>query len=429
MSTEIRSTGRDPGSEPVGAGPHAATAARRPVFSALSALFALLLSATSGLSQETTLPPSLHVDGVGEPVSVNVAMHRGYPAYPAWTLRNLGARVDGTARGALVVFGSDTLQFDAGSPFFHALGEDHQMVEPAYREGGIFYLPHQLYAEWFPETYPDQLEYRGGHLRLKSATAGGSARGDEVAAEPSGEAAADAPPIVVIDAGHGGPDPGRVGPSGLKEKDIVLQVSKRLARVLAERGYEVRMTRTTDTLIPLEERAHLANEWRGNRPGLFLSIHANGVSDRRVTGFETFFLSDARTEDERRVAEMENASLAYESSSRVVGSDDLDFILNNLRNDFYVRASHSLAGLVQDEFRGFHRGSNRGVKQAGFVVLVGAFMPAVLVELAFISNPSEERLLASGSFQVEAAEGIADAVDRFFSENEQLWQGAHPGSR
>ena len=173
----------------------------------------------------------------------------------------------------------------------------------------------------------------------------------------------------------------------------------------------------------------MANEWRGNRPGLFLSIHANGVSDRRVTGFETFFLSDARTEDERRVAEMENASLAYESSSRVVGSDDLDFIMNNVRNDFYVRASHSLAGLVQDEFGDFHRGSNRGVKQAGFVVLIGAFMPAVLVELAFISNPSEERLLASGSFQVEAAEGIADAVDRFFAENEPLWQGAHPGSR
>ena len=398
---------------------------------AAGALAMILLLPAGALGQDGALPPTLHVDGVGEPVSVNVAMHRGYPAYPAWTLRSIGARVDGTAGGARVVFGADTLEFDAGSPFFTAFGEEHQLVDPAYREGGIFYLPHQFYAEWFPSTYPDQMEYVDGHLRLKSAATGSSATGSGGAAPSSSPASGrgSAPPLVVIDPGHGGPDPGRIGPSGLKEKDVVLQVGKRLARALADRGYEVRLTRTTDTLIPLEQRAHMANEWRGSRPGLFLSIHANGVSDARVRGFETFFLSDARTEDERRVAEMENASLAYESSSRVMGSDDIELILNNLRNDFYLRASHNLAGMVQDEFGDFHRGSNRGVKQAGFVVLVGAFMPAVLVELAFISNPQEERLLGSGSFQVDVSEGIADAVDRFFEENRDVWQGAQPGSR
>lgn len=383
----------------------------------------VLLAAGDAAAQDGELPPTLHIEGVGEPVSVNVAMHRGYPAFPAWTLRSLGARVDATPTGAMVVFGADTLEFDAGSPFFHAVGETRQLVQPAYREGGIFYLPHQLFGEWLPSMYPDQVAYQGGHLRL--TTAGDSA----VTGSNGQEAGPIRGPVVVIDAGHGGPDPGRIGPSGLKEKDVVLQVAKRLARVLAERGYEIRLTRTTDTLIPLEQRAHMANEWRGSRPGLFLSIHANGVTDRRVTGFETFFLSDARTEDERRVAEMENASLAYESPNRVVGTDDVDFILNNLRNDFYIRASHTLAGLVQDEFGGFHRGHDRGVKQAGFVVLIGAFMPAVLVELAFISNPQEERLLGSGSFQLEVSEGIADAVDRFFEENRDVWQGAAPGSR
>jgi N-acetylmuramoyl-L-alanine amidase len=367
---------------------------------------------------------------VGEPVSVTVAMHRGYPAYPAWTLRNLGARVDGTARGARVVFGSDTLEFEAGSPYFHALGGNHQMVEPAYREGGIFYLPHQLFAEWLPVTYPDQVEYVDGHLRLKSATA---ARSDgDGAIDPGGTGPAEleptGPPIVIIDPGHGGPDPGRIGPSGLKEKDVVLQVGKRLARVLADRGYEVRMTRTRDTLIGLYDRAPMANEWRGNRPGLFLSIHANGVDDRRVTGYETFFLSDARTEDERRVAEMENAAVDYEPAARVVGNNDINLILNNLRNDFYIRASNELAGLVQHELDGFHRGHDRGVKQAAFVVLIGAFMPAVLIETAFISNPQEERLLGSGSFQVDMAEAIADAVDEFFEENRGLWRGATPGT-
>lgn len=387
----------------------------------LTASLAMATLLPAGLAgQDPTLPPSLHVEGVGEPVSVNVSMHRGYAAYPAWTLRSLGARVDGTATGARVLFGADTLEFDAGSPFFNALGDEHQLVEPAYREGGVLYLPHQFFAEWFPSAYPDQMAYVGGRLRLSTATSGDGGESDEGADE--------GPPIVVVDPGHGGPDPGRIGPSGLREKDVVLQVSKRLARVLADRGYEVRMTRTTDTLIGLYDRAPMANEWRGNRPGLFLSIHANGVSDTRVKGYETFFLSDARTEDERRVAEMENASLAYESSSRVTGSDDIELILNNLRNDFYVRASHTLAGLVQDEFGDFHRGHNRGVKQAGFVVLIGAFMPAVLVEVAFISNPQEERLLGSGTFQVDAAEGIADAVDRFFEENRDLWRGAAPGS-
>lgn len=186
------------------------------------------------------------------------------------------------------------------------------------------------------------------------------------------------------------------------------------------------MTRTGDTLINLDHRPQMANEWRGTRPGLFLSIHANGVSDGRVRGFETFFLSDARTEDERRVAEMENAAVAYESHDRVVGDDDLEFILNNLRNDYYIRASHDLAGLVQDSFSGFHTGANRGVKQAGFRVLVGAFMPAVLIELAFISNPAEERLLGSQSFQTRAATAIADSVDRFFQKQRDLWGSASP---
>ncbi len=397
-----------------------------------------------GALRAQALPSALHVEGVGEPVSVEPATHRGYPAYPAWTLRTLGAVVDPTARGTRVAFGTDTLEFHAGSPFFHAAGKAWQLVDPAYQEGGVFYLPHQLFAEWLPRRFPDRLVYTDGRLSLASAASAPSssagaadrdtrsqparkpiAREQETPAAPAGKPAR-AAPLVIIDAGHGGPDPGAIGPSGVKEKDIVLQVSRRLAKVLSGRGYDIRMTRTTDTLIALEDRPHLANEWRGNRPGLFLSIHANNVGDRRVRGFETFFLSDARTEDEQRVAEMENAAVAYETQERVVASDDLGFIRNSLRNDFYIRASYDLAGLVQEEFGAFHDGRNRGVKQAGFIVLIGAFMPAVLVELAFVSNPAEERLLGSGSFQVELAEGIANAVDRFFEDQGERWLGATP---
>ncbi len=424
-----------------------------------------LILLPAGALRAQALPPALHVEGVGEPVSVEPATHRGYPAYPAWTLRSLGAVVEPTARGARVAFGSDTLEFHTGSPFFHAAGKPWQLVEPAYHEGGVFYLPHQLFAEWLPRRFPDRLAYAHGRLRLTSdrvastpaaATAreaagdaaedaGNQARPEQSAPEQGAPGAVQPPriperqapatpagkparvaPLVIIDAGHGGPDPGAIGPSGVQEKAIVLQVSKRLAKVLAARGYDIRMTRTTDTLIALEDRPHLANEWRGNRPGLFLSIHANNVGDRRVRGFETFFLSDARTEDEQRVAEMENAAVAYETQERVLASDDLGFIRNNLRNDFYIRASYDLAGLVQKEFSQFHDGRNRGVKQAGFIVLIGAFMPAVLVELAFISNPAEERLLGSGSFQMELAEGIANAVDEFFEDQGERWLGATP---
>jgi N-acetylmuramoyl-L-alanine amidase len=381
---------------------------------------------TSAATVAAAQAPPIRVEGTGDPVTVEASLHRGYPAYPTWTLRNLGARVDVTPSGERVVLDADTLEFQAGSPFFTAGGRVWQLFEPPYREDGIFYLPHQFFADWLPRTFPRRFAFTGGRLRLASAAAPGQAT-------PARAARSDAPlgqpslaSIVVIDPGHGGVDPGRIGPGGLKEKDVVLQVSHRLAQALTRRGYDVRMTRTTDTLVNLAHRSKMANEWRGTRPGLFLSIHANGVSDSRVRGFETFFLSEARTDDERRVAEMENAAVAYESPDRVVGADDLDFILNNLRNDYYIRASHDLAGLVQDSFSIFHSGANRGVKQAGFRVLVGAFMPAVLIELGFISNPAEERLLGSAAFQTQAATAIADAVDRFFQKQGELWGDGSP---
>jgi N-acetylmuramoyl-L-alanine amidase len=398
---------------------------------------AILLGAVLWASAATVLAAQaapIRVEGTGDPVTVDAAFHRGYAAYPAWTLRSLGARVDATTQGVRVVLDADTLEFHVGSPFFTARGRVWQLFEPPYREGGIFYLPHQLFADWLPRTYPQRFAFHDGRLRLAgapppappAAAAARPAPADRAASPETPLGRPSNGPIVIIDPGHGGVDPGRIGPGGLKEKDVVLQVSHRLAQALTRRGYDVRMTRTTDTLVNLAHRPKLANEWRGTRPGLFLSIHANGVSDGRVRGFETFFLSDARTDDERRVAEMENAAIAYETPDRVVGTDDLDFILNNLRNDYYIRASHDLAGLVQDSFSGFHSGANRGVKQAGFRVLVGAFMPAVLIELGFISNPAEERLLGSAAFQTRAATAIADAVDRFFQKQGELWGNGSP---
>jgi N-acetylmuramoyl-L-alanine amidase len=184
----------------------------------------------------------------------------------------------------------------------------------------------------------------------------------------------------------------------------------------------VHLTRTTDTLIALADRPKLANQWKSDRPvAVFLSIHANAATATSARGFETFFLSEARTEDERRVAEMENEAIRFEESPSAPTDSGLDQMLNGLRSDFLMRASHDLAAVLQEKLATFHPGPNRGVKRAGFDVLVGAIMPAVLIETAFISNRAEATLLGSQSFQEKVAFGIADSVDEFFRRNEHLW--------
>jgi N-acetylmuramoyl-L-alanine amidase len=229
--------------------------------------------------------------------------------------------------------------------------------------------------------------------------------------------------VVVIDPGHGGRDPGRIGPGGIREKDVTLSISKRLATLLAERGYEVHLTRTTDAYVSLSERPRLANDWKAERPvAVFLSIHANAARAASAHGFETFFLSDARTADERRVAEMENESIRFDDHAPALEEQGLNQILGTLRSDFLMRASHDLAAVVQENIAVFHPGPNRGVKRAGFHVLIGTIMPAVLIETAFISNRDEARLLGSASFQQKVARGIADSVDEFFRRNEHLWE-------
>ncbi len=223
--------------------------------------------------------------------------------------------------------------------------------------------------------------------------------------------------IVVLDAGHGGRDPGRTGPDGVREKDLTLKLVRRLRDELRDRGYEVHLTRDADTLISLADRPRFANHWKRGRPqAVFVSIHINAgdPGDTRSTGFETYFLSDARTADERRVAEMENAAGDYEDTP-AHAAPAVESILNGLRNDYYVRASDDLAELIQRRIARIHPGPNRGVKRAGFRVLIGAIMPAVLVESGFISNRQEERWLATGRAQRRLVGAVADALDQFFA--------------
>lgn len=424
---------------------------RRGRLSSLLAALTSILLPTLAAAQG----PELRIANGKEARTFAAVSHQGYAAYPVAALAALGATVEETPRGVRALLGGDTLTFDLYSPIFRAAGRAAQLVAPIYRRGGTTYIPAQLFTEWLPTSRPEQVTFRDGVLRVGSgsgtttpaagpaATAAAKPEATPATIPPAAAApakkpgatpASSEPRVVVIDPGHGGRDPGNIGRGGVREKDLTLAVARRLAEILRESGgYEVHLTRTTDTLIALADRPHMANRWKANRPAaLFISIHANSVSSPRPAGFETFFLSDARTEDERRVAEMENAAVAYEEVQEVAANtSDLDWIFNTLRNDFYIRASNDLAEVIQERLATFHPGPNRGVKQAGFRVLVGAFMPAVLVEMAFLSNPAEAALLKDAAFQRKTAEALAGAIDQFFTSHEHLWStepaGGAPG--
>lgn len=229
-------------------------------------------------------------------------------------------------------------------------------------------------------------------------------------------------PVVVIDAGHGGPDRGMSAPvSGrtrIYEKDVTLAVAKRLRTALEARGIDVVLTRTTDTLIALRDRGRIANERNG---ALFLSIHVNAANPRwknprAARGFETYFLSDAKTEDERRVAEMENEADRFLDGEAEPG-DPLRFLLSDMRQNEFLRESSELASAVQAGLRPVHPSRvDRGVKQAGFAVLLAAHMPAALIEVGFGTNVAEATWLKSSKGQEALADAIARSAERYLAD-------------
>jgi len=374
----------------------------------------------------------------------------GFAAVPVSALQALGVAVGPARGGTRLVVGDAEVILQAGSPFFTVNGRVRQMVNAPYTHGGTLYVPMQLVVEQLPGLLRGELAVDLGARAVRRS--GGATRAPESAARPPSasdarpaatlpasraaaepprpaaaapvqarRAAAPAAParkrLVVIDAGHGGVDPGAIGPAGVREKDVALAVARRLAAILREDpSFEVRMTRDRDTLVALTDRTRLANRWRAEgQDALFMSIHTNAHDRASVRGFETFFLSEARTEDARRVAQMENAAQQYESPTRQL--DPLSFIMHDLRQNKYLRDSSDWAAMIQNRLAAVHPGPNRGVKQAGFVVLNGAFMPAVLVELGFITHPAEEKMLSDSAYQGRLARQLAAGVRDFFEQS------------
>ena len=215
---------------------------------------------------------------------------------------------------------------------------------------------------------------------------------------------------VVIDAGHGGGDHGARSRGGLAEKEVVLDVSRRLATRLRAQGISVKLTRKDDRFVPLETRTSLANAAGAD---LFVSVHANSAATARPRGVETYFVSlDASDAGAGRLAQRENRAFPAEPSASQA-ADPLAALLGDLVMTEHVHESSEFAKLVQGELAGLGGGDMRGVKQAPFVVLMGVEMPAVLVEIGFLSNAEDEGELRRAAHREAIANSIARAVVAF----------------
>ncbi|MCY4662166.1 MAG: N-acetylmuramoyl-L-alanine amidase [Acidobacteria bacterium] len=220
---------------------------------------------------------------------------------------------------------------------------------------------------------------------------------------------------IVVDAGHGGTDEGAHGPDGTLEKNVTLGVARRLRAALEARlGARVILTRTGDTVVPIDERASIANN---NKADLFISLHANSSRSVARRGAEVFYLSiDEYGAEAREVAEREAPLLSVVGG----GAREIDIVEWEMAQARHVDRSERLAELVEDELRQRVPMSPRAIQQAPFRVLVGANMPAVLVEMGFISNPDQERQLTAASFQNEVVDAVIAAVLRFRDYLERL---------
>lgn len=401
----------------------------------------IALLAALVLVQQAGDPPAAITVRAGERTSgiPVVATRLGAMVRSDDVLTPLGAVLlrDAPDRYRLVVGGTE-LELSAGLAVAKVRGAIHPLAAAPALLDGRLYLPLSILTDLLPRVATGFLyDARLAELRRFTPTVadrrpeGDSARlgargtAPPATAKPAPVRTPAAPPratprarraVVVVDAGHGGRDRGMRGPLGsapkVFEADITLALSRRLRDELQRRGVEVVMTRSTDTLIALADRGRIANRAQAD---LFLSIHVNAANPRwrnpsGARGFETYFLSEAKSDDERRVAELENEAMKYEVEAEAADGDALSFILNDMKQNEFLRESSDLAETVQGALKGVHPGTDRGVKQAGFVVLVGAFMPSVLVEIGFGTNPAESAYLSSAAGQKQLAGAIADAT-------------------
>jgi N-acetylmuramoyl-L-alanine amidase/ferredoxin-NADP reductase len=334
----------------------------------------------------------------------------GYPAISLEDFRRLGF-TDVEARAGVVtaMVEGASLEFYIGSPFFRFRRTVLQLPNPPYQADGTYWVPASLVTGQATSRGQPVGSGATAAASAVSGSGGESGRTTDVAASPA-PSGPPRPLRVAIDPGHGGRDPGTTGRRGTREKNVVLAIAKLVhAELSAMSGVEPMLTRDRDVLIPLKKRSQLAVAQEAD---LFLSIHANASRSRKAQGFETFFLGEARTELSRELAIRENSAVQYEEEGEGIRPEDVQFILAQLNLTSNQRESGTFGGYVQNSLRGTLRTPDRGVKQNGLWVLVGATgsMPSILVEVGFLSNDQEEKFLRSKAGQQSVADAIVDAI-------------------
>ena len=378
------------------------------------------------------------------PSQVMISTPRGSTAVPVTTERGSAAvaaplvaealRLTTTLDGseATIGLGGAVFIFQLGAPFVRAGGVVYALVCAPYLARDTLFLPLDWLAVSLPRALGSRYRWDPGGARLEELP-------PLVAAIPAASPAPPAnqltglrlPHAIVIDPGHGGVDPGNPGlyfPGGLVEKDITLNIGKLLRAELMRRGLSARLTRTTDTLIDLADRGASCS----SECDLFVSIHVNamppGQRRARTGGVETYFLSDAKTEDQKRVAKMENDALRFETGPSGAATGEVGFILRDLQSNEYLRESARLAELVQEDVSGAQPNGGRGVQQAAFMVLTSARRPAILVEAGFATNRDDAAFLASALGAHKIASAIASGIVAYLREFERkLTVGAPTG--
>jgi N-acetylmuramoyl-L-alanine amidase len=417
------------------------------------------------------LPPTtVRVTTPRGTASIPVSHERGATVAAPLLAGPLGLAIVLEGSRAVVVVNGAGFVFALDSPYARIGTETCQLVDEPYVTRDTLYLPLVWLTDCLPRVFGDQFAWDPGASQLTEsgpvgpnvANGGGQPPADSAPpavdpAPPDGvpslaDSAATpvsvlpagvSPPApkpavarlkpnpitglrlhhaVVIDPGHGGVDPGnpsrRYFPSGVYEKDINLSIARLLAADLGKRGITATLTRTTDTLIALRDRPTFCRA----DCDLFVSIHVNsmgaGSRARVANGVETYFLSAARTDDQRRVLEMEDDAIRFESPAARAAEGDVAGILADLQQNEYMRESARLAAVVQQHLASTVPGDDRGVQQAPFQVLRAARRPAVLVETGFSTNKTDGTFLASTQGQRKIALAIADGIVAFLVEFE-----------
>ncbi len=344
----------------------------------------------------------------GETV-IPVSLERGGPVVAAPLLVDpLGLTLSVTGASATVLVAGTTFVFQLGAPFARAGQVVCALADAPYVARDTLFLPLSWLAECLPRTLAPRYRWEAASGRLVVTAPPAVA----ILRPPNAVTGLRLRHTVVVDPGHGGVDPGNPGryfPGHLTEKDITLAIGRVLRAELIRRGIDVVMTRSTDTLIDLDDRGDYCTD----ACDLFVSLHVNsmppGRRQSRASGVETYFLSDASSEDAQRVAQFENSANRFDARPDS-GLKGPDFIWRDLAMNEYVRQSARLAELVQGKVTEIHPGGDRGVQQARFAVLTTARRPAILVETGFATNKDDGAFLASSMGQHKIATAIADGI-------------------